>query len=501
MPLKVPAAIQTEAAVFSRALKLAQKKQYKKSRKLLFALTKKYPRNSLYWFNLGNIYYLLNDYDNAIRSYGNVIFLQSPLQPAAELYLARTYIKSRKPLQAMPLLVGLAQAELPQGLKDEVNSEREVFLEEIRIQALTLYRTKNYDAAMDLMQTVNRTFPKAEHYMIIGLSWLKQGKPRRARAAFRQAKELSEDQQLNVETENLLTQIREGTWDADKTFFPFFDLSVGYNSNVFLEAGENEPKSKAGYKILTAGTYHLLRRPFFFANLRYRLLVEEYENLKDDRFVSIGLSSQLIYAFAEWTCEVTPRAQQQSISTSLSVFKPGIFARMQKNLGHSDVGVTYDFTQATAAQNEISYLTGSSHALSFYWSLPTPTQQWVLFISIEKDELGQVTTPTDSLPLSYDGVAPGLRFVWFPNDLWELNSSASYSKKTYKPLAFPGGLQRDDNQTNFSTRLSYRLEKDLFLYVLGDLTSNRSTLSESSGKNKNHDQWSFFGGATWELSL
>jgi hypothetical protein len=149
----------------------------------------------------------------------------------------------------------------------------------------------------------------------------------------------------------------------------------------------------------------------------------------------------------------------------------------------------------------VQYLEGAVSSAMVFYNLISPLGLWSFFVSWDREDIGSFGTPTDILPLAFDGIGPGFKFVWFPSEAWEILSTTQYSKRRYTPLALPGSMDRQDDQTSLSARVSYRLDKDLSFYLLGDFTSNKSTLDDSSGKNRNYNQWSVFGGTTWELSL
>ncbi|HEX4923432.1 MAG TPA: tetratricopeptide repeat protein, partial [Bdellovibrionales bacterium] len=231
-----PALGARDDVMFKRAMTLAQKKKLKSARKIMMDLTRRNPRNGLYWFNLGNIFYLLADWPRAEDAYYNVILVKSPLAPAAELYLAKTLMEKGDVKQAMSYLGNLEQQPLPPGLRKDLETERDEFLERVRKMAVARYRARRNDETLDLLQTVNRQYPRADHYVLIGMVWLRLAMPNRARQAFRIARDISRETDTLDEAEQFLTQIREGTWDADRVFFPYVDLAAGYNSNIFSEA-------------------------------------------------------------------------------------------------------------------------------------------------------------------------------------------------------------------------------------------------------------------------
>lgn len=493
-------AVQKDEALFQKAVAMVMRKDYARPKKILFALTKKYPGNGLYWFNLGNIYFLTNEYENAVKCYRNVMFAKSSLAPAAETYLAKTYLAQNSIRDAAPILVNLEKINLPVGLQGELENLRNDFLEKVRLQAISLYRARRNDETIELLLWANKAYPRAEQLILVGMTWLRMGKPKRARTAFRVAKDLAKEQNLVDESDQFLRQIREGTWDADRMFFPYVDLSVGYNSNVFSEFFE--PQAKMGYKVATGGVYHLHRGDSFFANFRYRLLWEEYNDLADDQFLTYTLSTQLLYDKDNWLFELSPRFQHQFVNMTSYLYKPGAFFRAQRRFDNYEAGFSIDYGSGKATQDESSYLAGPTSSVTLFWNRYWQELQATLFVFGEREDIG-IYEPVagDSYPLAFEGYGPGARIVWYPNDAWEFSGGLTHSIRKYRPITAPENIQRDDTQTSLWTRTSFRLDKDISLYVSADFAGNRSTLDSTNYKNKNYNQGSIFGGFTWELSL
>ena len=78
---------------FRQAIEFFETEQFLESRRILERLTETHPTRALYWFNLANSDYMLEDYANALRGYQKAIELRSPLSPPARLYAARAHRK------------------------------------------------------------------------------------------------------------------------------------------------------------------------------------------------------------------------------------------------------------------------------------------------------------------------------------------------------------------------------------------------------------------------
>ncbi|HEX4925768.1 MAG TPA: hypothetical protein VFV50_16865, partial [Bdellovibrionales bacterium] len=225
------------------------------------------------------------------------------------------------------------------------------------------------------------------------------------------------------------------------------------------------------------------------------------QKLYSDRFLSFTLSTQLMFDRDNWIIELTPRVQQQWVDLQPYLMKPGAFLRVHKRFEHSETGFTYDYVRNAPQMTGIEYLGGPIHSAAIFYSWYTPAVLWSFSLVYDREDIGQIDNGGNTLPLAFDGFGPMIRALWYPTDAWELLSQAYYTKRKYTPLAQPGEVERADDQTGLSARVSYRLTKDVSFYLLGDFTSNKSTLDAASGKNKNYTQWGVFGGTTWELSL
>ena len=108
---------------FGLANKLFADGDYNRSQRIFYRLVKAYPERGLYWFNLGNTYYMLGHYDWAVTSYQKVIALGHPLAPAARFYIAKCDVKLGQDAPAVALLTELSQTQLPPNLAAQVKKD------------------------------------------------------------------------------------------------------------------------------------------------------------------------------------------------------------------------------------------------------------------------------------------------------------------------------------------------------------------------------------------
>src|SRR5262245_33389247 len=74
------------ARLFQQGLALFQERRFSESQNVFYQLIKRNRRNAVYWFNLGNSFYMLQKYQEAEICFANVRKLRSALWPAAALY-------------------------------------------------------------------------------------------------------------------------------------------------------------------------------------------------------------------------------------------------------------------------------------------------------------------------------------------------------------------------------------------------------------------------------
>jgi tetratricopeptide (TPR) repeat protein len=139
---------------FLQAMQLYSQKNYADSRKILNDLVESNPSKALYWFNLGNANFMLQDYAAAERIFTKVIQLKSPLAPAAWLYRAKALKEGGSTEQAKKIFAWLARKHgTPAGLRREATRELLSDTPDDQSQtALDYYRQGQYRLALRVMK-------------------------------------------------------------------------------------------------------------------------------------------------------------------------------------------------------------------------------------------------------------------------------------------------------------------------------------------------------------
>ena len=127
---------------------------YEKSKVLLKRLIEMDQSRPIYWFNLGNAEFMLENYRSAIRAYYKVTELKGNLDLAARLYIAKSYRKAGKFEKAGVFIRQIVNADFPPAMQIEVDSEMEIVQEELLKEGIEKYRKENYSEALRVFEGV-----------------------------------------------------------------------------------------------------------------------------------------------------------------------------------------------------------------------------------------------------------------------------------------------------------------------------------------------------------
>ena len=133
---------------FRQAIEFFEARQFLESRRILERLTETHPTRALYWFNLANSDYMLEDYANALQGYQKVIALRSPLSPPARLYAARAHRKTGEHTSAVRELNMLQGTRLPPEMTAALHSEIDALQAVLLEVGIDLYRSQRYREAL-----------------------------------------------------------------------------------------------------------------------------------------------------------------------------------------------------------------------------------------------------------------------------------------------------------------------------------------------------------------
>jgi tetratricopeptide (TPR) repeat protein len=492
---------------FRQAIEFFEARQFLESRRILERLTEAHPTRALYWFNLANSDYMLEDHAGALRGYQKVIALRSPLSPAARLYAARAYRKTGEHTSAVRELNLLQGARLPPEMTAALHSEIDALQAVLLEAGIDLYRSQRYRGALQTFSLALEMTADAEIELMKGLALLRLDEPDEAKKAFDSVLEETvpsdASTRLREDSQHFLRQIEKGDWPTVRPYWLFADLAGEYDSNIF-GSGAHEPSLSepvisvdlgAGYRN-TAFDPLLLQISYYFS----------WDEVIDEpslRFLQNSIYGHMTWDSGGWLLEIRPGFRHQILGTDSFLAKPGIGAVVQRRLSRHRIGARYDYTRNFSPSRTYDYLEGGIHIGSVYWRYERP--RWLAEVSamVFKEGIGDLVlsteVPLEVLPLAQVSLGPRLYLSWSSGRLWSLQAITSYLFRNYEDRAQPGDESRRDRQWNLNLRLSRRIHSGLGVFVSSIVTVNDSTLGAGSVRDRNYTQFIISGGLFWDF--
>jgi len=495
--------VENEASLFAKSIELYQRQDFAGSSSVLETLLKKNPANSLYWFNLGNCSYMTQRYENAAKYYRKNISLNSPLAPAAKLYLAKSLAQLGKRNEAIEILQKLKEERPKAGLLQEVDAELVALSEsqDNADQALSYYQAARYDEAEALLKRKPSNERSSSEKLLLALVLIKQRKTSEAEVLL---KNLSRDRGLSEEdkatVKSLLNSPSLVRSPGGGSSWLSLDLSYGFTNNAYLDGRSVEPLSSSINRFYLAGGHHFNQANVWSEKVNYFLSYENPAAAPELQTLTHTLEAGLFYVSAPLSSNLVPYVQSQSWDGQQVSTKLGLSSKNNYDLGIWDFGLDLEYATQAAASDSVSYLSGPSHAIRPYfgWRAAAVYAQ-VYWLEGAEGIQDIVYSDGSRLPLNQNYRGPGGRVFWNVRAnsvvVFHLNSL----RRTYRNVTLPEGKKRNDTETNVSLKYSYYMSPKVSVYGLVELSSNASSLETTDVRDKNYDNSSFTFGFNWDV--
>jgi tetratricopeptide (TPR) repeat protein len=449
--------------------------------------------SALKWYNAGSAYYNAGKFVEAANAFYNVIKSNSPLRPAATLGLSkcrRRLLQFDKAFAIDKFLQQQANPYLASALKDEFIQLWEAAKE----QGTAWYQAREYSKAVSALDVVSQIAPTGEILLMKGMALMQLGRTADAQSVFREAYLLSSDPETKGNTKFFSDKL-ESRMGLNRLSV-FMDFGLGYNSNIYLEG--TDYTSAPTSQLFVVPRYLLYDHYPWTGSAAYLFYWEEAIGEQPGRFLSQSFQGQAHYQDGGWSFRLTPQLQYQILGTDPFLFKGSLTLQGQRAFDPYYTGVLYEMAKGYG-QPSYEYLNGSSHSLKIYLGHLAEKVDLSAFYSFNIENIGDLSSTGTTLPLNHFGHGPGIRFIWEPAPLWEMNSSFSYLSRHYKNKGQPGDLERSDSVYSVSARLSYGILQNCRFFGSLNWLVNRSTLNASSGiDDKNYSQLIVLTGIAWD---
>lgn len=489
--------------IFRSAIDRFKNGDYEKSASILNGLVTLEPSEGLYWFNLGNAYFMMEDFGKAVSCYIKVIKLKSGLSMPARLYLTRSYRLAKRLDYALTSIRPLIGIPLPDSLSEELEEEKEDLATELFSLGMEAYGDKRYGDSIGYFDGVLSLGHDADSRMIKAFALLKSGKVGDARTEFEliRAKGYDKisDEGQRADAEYFLRQIDEGKWERFKPYWLYADVWAGYDSNVYNDGSSEAGVSRPSIQLRIGTGVRFFEKGSFGGRIAYNLSWEEYPGLSYLRLITNKARLPLNFDNMDWRVQAEPFLQHEFLDMESFLFKAGTSLRVEKYFRSQTIGLNYEYTRNIPILSNYDYLEGNVHSASLYWQYRGSTYMIGPNLTFLRECIGDLLLTTGTVPLANISFGPGINTWWeFVRDL-RLSLGWAFLLKYYDGATSPDGQIRDDKYLNGYLKLAKGISHKVELFVESVLRINWSTLGASSVDDKNYRQFIVFGGLSWNI--
>lgn len=483
--------------LFQHSVRLYQKQNYKAAEKILTKLVSKYPKKALYWFNLGNVQYMMKDFSGAEFCFGKVESLGSPLAPAATYYRSKAIHEMGQTERAKALLISLLKSTtLPPGLRKAAISDLTDFQmdgsdNDQHQKILELYRAGKYRAALIAMRGTN----DPELLSLKALILIKLNREELAYNYIKQLQSRGGGEAIDEVTDTLLERVREA---YSKPKWLYLEMSGGHDSNLSRSLAPSPgPKIMvdlgAGGRIWSNDELYMVNMGYI-GQLKEALQNKDFRALSNELFIGVGreLGPELFM--------LTPFVKTEAWADKTIYQSSGSRLIIRSGSDGSEYGLSANVSWDNAVSQGYDYLEGTSLQTKLFWgsiSYPYHAQAYVYF---EKQAVGdREVLSGETIPMSYSGYGLGTRVVARMKWHWMLEGIVAYIGRNYQGKTSVSNQSRQDKNLNVALTLSRRFHKNLFLYTTMTADTNQSTLNLKDDTDQNYKAWQWFIGGVWEV--
>ncbi|MGE4131519.1 MAG: tetratricopeptide repeat protein [Bdellovibrionales bacterium] len=495
MILSFPAFGLTDAAVdrlWRRSLNAYERDQYDVSKKLLLQLVKARPLKALYWFNLGNSFFMLNQDQQAIICFSKVEKLKSPLAQAAILYRAKALARSGEGLTAeRDLNKLLARPDLKPSIagearKDLLSLTSPVENGEPRAMALNLYRQGRFPEALRILR---RERPLTEESALLkSMILIRLNRADEAQNLLSRVARRDTSGTVKGLATSLLDQIRD---TYSKAKWVYLEMAAGSDSNI-----HQTEDSKSGTVMSSdagAGA-RLWSDDLWYANAGYNLSWRETFGESDLRAVSHEVRATVAREVGFTLRSLALGVRHDSWDDTPARLSEGLTGRVRAGFENWEWGLDGQYHLHQAQASRYSYTGGSSHGLRLYAGAIFTPHYVRAYLDYYRDDIGDQNDGAGTLlvPTARQGYGPGLRWLWKWHPQWVGELNLSFTDAFYPTRSQPDNILRRDKTLETGARLIYLWQKDLSAYATWTFTSVESTYDS-------YNRHLIYLGALWDV--
>ena len=479
---------------FQQGMQELGKGHHRKALGWLRLATKMDPEKALYWFNLGNLYFVLKNFREAQLAYRQVQALESPLAPVARLYEVRSLRHSSRLPPAYRLYLQLERGLFPEALKKELEEERILLSEALLEKGLKLWGRGKSRHARHHFRASADLVPSIQVYRALALLEWREGSKKKGRYYHRRALRLTRSHSDVVELHKDWQKV-----DPGKVSLFWAESGLIRNSNFFQDDSNTDGDVGFGFKFHSGLQGFLAEGDTWDLSGRLSATHIDYSNLDDQETTDFGLSLPFAWQLGnrhKW--RFTPKLEQELYAGKPLQLHVGGKAEWVRPLSVGRVVGAYGEIIRSQAQNDdFSYLDGATLGVGASYTWIWSRSRIRLGISAEDYQANPYEGSSgESLPLGYHrwdlGVLYSLR-----GDVWEGYGGLSFGEKSYPDFLLPDNKLREDQAISIRSGVEWVLADEYKIFVEVEWMNNSSTLGESASINKNYSQSVIYLGGRW----
>ncbi|MGZ3746390.1 MAG: tetratricopeptide repeat protein [Pseudobdellovibrionaceae bacterium] len=485
---------------FKVAMDAFQADHLAEARMGLLTLVNAEPKQQLYWFNLGHVYYKLNNFPKALECYQKVRGLEGSLSLPAAYYQAvceNNMGQSKKAQETLKAVIENPQT--PENLRSKSSHFKRTLKEgedEASAAAMKYFNQEEYDKSLSEIEKSDLS-ETPEAFLLRGMSYKSLDKPEEAKKYLQLSERYSQKPDIRESSRTLLADLNEKERPTPGAGFSgavTFDL--GSDSNIY------QVKSATSSSIMD---FNL--EVYYQNNLSPQLSLTPGYNFRSSRFVkdsSLNTMSHffnldLEYTPTHWVLEVSPFLELMQSPYDLASFGSDYLIKLNYEKWALGVSGTALHQQSLAAAE--NYLDGNMLAAKLFLEIKNPISMLQLYalrvISATGDLPVTKGTQTGTLPLAYSGIERGLYTVVSFAKSWKFYGRLSVLDKDYDNVSAPTKVKRKDISSNIFLKAKYEFTPDWSGFASFNFTNNQSTLGPNDIENKNYSEFVNKFGVQW----
>ena len=459
------------------------------------------PKCAPLWLNLGNVYYLSQDFVRSAASYERALQVDSAVAPLAKFYLGKSQRKQGKLVEAL-LTFSQIPKRVPAALAEQVKSETQDTYAENLNEALKDLSARRYEKAEQRIIANLNIDQNPYLYAALAIALQQQDKWDRERTTLEYGRQYS----LN-EVERRIFQTLENQMpmyarpQLPQTLFIRMDLATGYDSNVMRVAEDSARHESQTFRAFAELEKIISNGERYQSSVRAGFTYDDYFKLPKERYSTFYALQRNVFRRSGWTFDLSPQVSFELYDNRPYWLRPGVYSEVGTSIGANNVGLVYEYWRNLRQSKVYKAIDGDSHYLSGYFTRNF-TDDFIGTFSYSASRFAMDDDEAPGfyrVPQTYLSHGPLVRLIWTFLPSWTIRIGYEFLTRNYSRTFLPEDQERVDKTKNLSAKLSVRADETLVLYIQGQNQVRTSTMGPTSARDGNWKASSMFAGFSWDV--